>query len=51
MKELRPELIPLVDLLARAAYEAIKRGEFKEPRSVPEQPAETQKLRSERPAA
>lgn len=50
-KPLRPELVPLVELLARAAYEAILRGEFKEPRSVPDESVELQKLPSQRPAA
>lgn len=50
-KPLRPELVPLVEILARAAYEAILRGEFSESRSVPDQPTELKEIPNERPAA
>lgn len=36
MTPVRREIMPLVELLARAALEAIRRGEFEQPRKIPE---------------
>lgn len=46
-----PRLLPLVDLLARAAYEAILRGEYRGPRSLHEDAADVPEVPTCRPAA
>lgn len=50
-KPLDPKLLPLVDLLARAAYESSKRRENEKPRSLPDRPIETLAIPKRRPAA
>lgn len=50
-KPLRPELRPLVEVLARAAYEAIQRGAYKEAPSPPNAPEASLLIPVRRPAA
>jgi hypothetical protein len=45
------DLEPLLELLARAAYEAIARGEYKGPASVSEKRERPPEVPTKRPAA
>lgn len=44
MNQPRPELLPLIDLLARLAHEAILRGEYREPEPIADSPPPTPDL-------
>lgn len=49
--KLNPQLLPLIELLARAAYESLRDAPVERPRTLPENQPRSPELPNERPAA